>query len=141
MESITALGVASNALEIVTVLSKAIKNINELQSKYRRANLTFTLLENQLITLKSALEEISEWDMKDCSPQLVQGSESATQSISILVTLLDEKLQSFQTDAVGDLTFHSKVMFLWDHAELKEYFGHLNSHIMSLSVLLYAHSR
>ena len=99
----------------------------------------FSLLDHQLCTLRNALGQMSGWQQSQCSPQLVRGAESAVQGISILVLLIDEKLQALRTDASGSLTFHGKVAFLWGHSDLKEYLNQLNGQIMALSVWLHAY--
>ena len=140
MEPASAFGVAGAATDIVTVLSRTIKSIYDFRQRYRQMNLLFDLLDHQLNTLKSALYEMSRWTSEDCSSQLLAGSESAVRGISILVTLLEEKLQSTARDDLGALTFQGKLSLLWSQTEMREYLNQLNGQIMSLSILLQAYT-
>ena len=140
MDPITGLTVAATAVDLASILSRTIQNVNKLRNKYQQANILYNLLDYQLNTLKNALHEMSRWTQEGCSQQLVEGSESAVQGISLLVMLLDEKLQTFDRDDNGSLTFKGKINWLWGQSEFREYLTQLNGQIMSLSVLLQAHA-
>lgn len=140
MSGMEIIGVASAATSIAGVLSKSIKNVHELRSKYHAADLTFSVLDSQLNTLRNALDQMAQWSGNGCSDQLMQGSQSAVQGISALVRVLDDKLQTIQKNCSGDLTIHGKLSFLWGQSELSQYLNLLNGQIMSLSILLHAYT-
>ena len=140
MDPITSFTLVGSVIDLAGVLGRSIKNMNQIRIKYNTANLHFNVLDCQLNTLRNALEEMAKWKESGCSDQLLEGSHSAVQGISLLTMLVNERLQASEKNDDGTLTFGGKVNFLWDQAELREYLNQLNGQIMSLTVLLQAYT-
>ena len=140
MDPVTAVGLAGSAINIAGVLGRLVKTVNDLQTRFRHANLMLNLFGYQLDTLNRALDHMSSWNEGNCSQVLIDGSKSAIQGISLLVMLLEEKVQALQTKHGGRLTFQGKLTFMWSHAEMREYLNQLNGQIMALDVLRHAYT-
>lgn len=140
MDPVSVLGVASGALTIAGAVGKAVAKLKELSDRYKNAPLSFTLIGNHLNTLRSALEQVSAWSDRACSPNLISSTHNAVEGISRLVEILDENLQTIDTRDDNLVSKQSKLGFLWNYAELKEYLDMLNIQILSLSVLLNAYT-
>lgn len=143
MDPISMIGVVGSVVRIVDVISKNVHFLCCLQTKYRKADLTLSLLIGQLSTLKAALNQISEWiDSELNTPkheQLVEDLTTALHGCHVLISLLDARVDEFHQDEITKkLSPLDKVALLWEESETKEYLTHLNNQINALNLLLTA---
>lgn len=118
MDPVSIVGLASSVLGIVDVISKNVSFILGLQSRYRQANLTISLLIGQLSTLKAALNQISEWINSDLNTsqheQLVTDLTVAIQGCKVLILAINTRIQDLhKNDTNIQLRPMDKIGFLW----------------------------
>ncbi|MCJ1265924.1 hypothetical protein MMC22_005806 [Lobaria immixta] len=119
-----AIGLAGSVASIVDILAKSVNFLLNLQTKYKQADLTVSLLIGQLSTLKAALNQISEWiTSKGCK---------------VLVLALDDRIKSFDRNPDHTLNSRGKAQLLWEENGTTDYLNHLSNHISALNLLLTA---
>lgn len=143
MDPASAIALASSVIGIVDVLTKSVTSLLHLQTKYKQADLTVSLLIGQLSTLKAALNQISEWitSSLDAVPQHEQLVSDLTISINgckVLVLALDDRIKSFDRNAAHSLSALGKAQLLWDENGTTIYVNHLSNQISALNLLLTA---
>jgi len=125
------------------VISKSVDFLLGLQSKYRKADLSMSLLIGQLSTLRAALNQISEWiDSELNTPrhqQLVADLTVAIEGCQLLILVLETRVDELQKDEVTEkLKPMGKISYLWEESGMREYLNHLNNQINALNLLLTA---
>lgn len=143
MDPVSAIGLAGSVVGIVDVLAKSVNFLLNLQTKYKQADLTVSLLIGQLSTLKAALNQISEWitSRLDSIPQheqLVSDLTISIQSCEFLVSALDDRINSFERNAAHTLNALGKAQLLWEESGTTAYINLLNNQINALTLLLTA---
>ena len=125
------------------VATKVIRALCRVQTKYKNANLTVSLVIGQLSILNAALNQISEWISTSLSDvphneRLTEDLTVAIDGCKVLILILDERYSSFDENSDGRLSTTGKAEFLWREDDLKEYLSHLGNHIAALNLLLTA---
>lgn len=115
----------------------------DLQARYKRANLTLSLLIGQLSTLKAALNHISEWideslDTIPAQQQLVIDLTTSLKCCKVLILTMNDRKGVPESNDDSTLTRMGKVQFLWGKQELNEYINLLSNQINALNLLLNA---
>ena len=139
--SVTAL--AGSVVGIVDVIGRSLSYLLDLQTKYRNANLTVSLLIGQLSTLKAALNQISEWITARLvgvpqHEQLVADLDISLEACKILILVLDNRISCLGRGATSELRAVDKAQFLWEEKGMNDYLNHLNNQINALNLLLTA---
>lgn len=142
MDPASALGVASAVLSIVSLLTKNIIALSDLQSRYGAADLKVSLLIGQLSTVKAALKQIAKLlegnnrALRD--NELISDFSLSLECVEAVVTILDDKVSLVQRNAANALSVRSKVNFMWDEKTTDDYLNLLNNQIHALHLLLTA---
>ena len=89
--------VAASVIGIVDVITRSVNSLLDLQTRFKKADLTVSLLIGQLSTLKAALNQISEWITTSLITvpqhhQLVMDLTVSLKSCKFLILLLDERM-------------------------------------------------
>jgi hypothetical protein len=147
MDPVSAIGLAGALISIGDILTRSIRRLIGLQSKYRSSSLVVTLLIGQLTTLKAALNqttELVEGSLINVSlhEQLVGDLQVSLDSCHVLVHVLEERIQGLesehdQSDGTG-LTTKGKAKFLLEESALSEFNNYLSSQVNALNLLLTA---
>lgn len=138
-----AIGLAGSVVSIVDILAKSVNFLLNLQTKYKQADLTVSLLIGQLSTLKAALNQISEWITSSLvavsqHEQLVSDLTISIEGCKVLVLALDDRINSFDRNADHTLNSRGKAQLLWEENGTTDYLNHLSNHINALNLLLTA---
>lgn len=128
---------------IVDILAKSVNFLLNLQTKYKQADLTISLLIGQLSTLKAALNQISEWITSSLiavsqHEQLVLDLTISIEGCKVLVSALDDRINSFERNAAHTLNSLGKAQFLWEEKGTANYLNYLSNQISALNLLLTA---
>ena len=143
MDPVSVAGLTAALLGTVNTIAKSVGFLVNLQTKYKQADLTVSLLIGQLSTLKSALNQISEWVTVSLvavsqHEQLVSDLTISVQGCRVLLLLLDDRINSFERNKANTLNFRDKARLLWTESDTSQYLTHLNNQITALNLLLTA---
>ena len=143
MDPASIIGVAGSIVTIVGVISKSVQSLLDLQTKYKKANLTVSLLIGQLSTLKAALNQISAWistSLVDAPrhQQLVADLTTSLDGCELLILLLDDRLNHLKRSSTVSLNTLGRARLLWGESDMQEYLNQLNNQISALNLLLTA---
>lgn len=143
MDPLSIVGLAGSLVGISQVIGKSLQGLVNLQSKYRTASLTVSLLIGQLTTLKAALNQISEWSQSvffDAPQQelVLADLGVSLRSCGMLVGLLEDKIEQLDRSNADTLSVKGQIGFLWEEKGLGELTTHLNNQINALNLLLTA---
>lgn len=114
-----------------------------LQTKYKRADLTVSLLIGQLSTLRAALNQITEWITSSLAAlhlneQLVSDLTISINGCEFLVLALEDRIDSFDRNADRTLNSLGKAQLLWEENGTNDFLKHLNNQINALNLFLTA---
>ncbi|KAM0317878.1 hypothetical protein ACHAO8_002132 [Botrytis cinerea] len=142
MDPVSIFGLTGSVLTAGKVVMNLIASLNTLKSKYESADLMAILLIGQLTTIKTALNEVSNWIATslhgfDKHDQLIINLESSLESCHVFILMLDNRI--IQLDRTGiDRKLKRKTKLHWNESEIKELNSHLNSQVNALHLLLIA---
>lgn len=143
MDPVSAIGLAGSVVGIVDILAKRVNFLLNLQAKCKPTDLTVGLLIRQLSTLKAALNQICERITSRLlavpqHEQLVLDLTVSIKSCKVLVSALDDRINSFDRNAAHPLNTLSKAQFLWEENGTTDYLNRLGNQISALNLLLTA---
>ncbi|KAK6611298.1 hypothetical protein H4I95_02094 [Botrytis cinerea] len=104
MDPVSIFGLTGSVLTAGKVVMNLIASLNTLKSKYESAGLMAILLIGQLTTIKTALNEVSNWIATslhgfDKHDQLIINLESSLESCHVFILMLDNRI--IQLDRTG----------------------------------------
>ena len=143
MDPVSVVGVAGSIVTIVGVISGSLQSLLDLQGRYKKANLSVSLLIGQLSTLKAALNQISAWINTSLvnvtqHEQLVLDLTTSLDGSELLILLLNERLNSLKRSSTTSLDTLGKGQLLWGEKDMQEYLNQLDNQISALNLLLTA---
>ena len=143
MDPITGVGLVGAALGVADVVTKTLKSLVDLQTRYRNADLTVSLVIGQLSTIKAALDEISIWVRTSLAAlpqhqQLVQDLGTSLEGCRLVIKIIDGRLEHLNRNTEHSLSTAGKVTYLWEEHDMNLYSNHLNNQINALHLLLTA---
>ena len=141
MDPISIAGLGASVLGIVDVITKSIKVLRELQVQWKAADWTAKSLIGQLITLRTALNQIQAWMSSSLASepqhyQLVADLSESLECCRALVTFMHEQLSRLSWTDAHELTLASKARAIFHDGEAKECAVHLNHQASALTLLL-----
>ena len=141
MDPVSAVGLAGSVLGIIDIVTRSVQTLQNLQKKYKDADLTVSLLIGQLSTLKAALFQISEWINTSLvnAPQHHQLVADLTISLNcceLLIRVLSARLHEFKRTDSGSLSTMGKGLFAWEETDRRELLNHLDHQTNALNLLL-----
>ncbi|KAK1831520.1 hypothetical protein QBC39DRAFT_258822 [Podospora conica] len=99
MDPCTILGAAGALANVIDVLGKTLRGINDLRCQWRDADLSILTLESQLSALGSALVKIKQWTESsegEIHHQLVMDLDSSVACCHVLVSKIDAEVSQFR---------------------------------------------
>ena len=143
MDPASVIALAGSVVSIVDVTGRSLSFLVELRAKYRKANLTVSLLIGQLSTLKAALNQISEWITTSLvgvpqHQQLMADLDVSLKACNILILVLYDRVSCLEKGTSSELRTLDKAQFLWEEKGMNDYLNHLNNQINALNLLLNA---
>lgn len=142
MDPVSLIGLLGSIIGIGDVVTRTVKSISLLQTKFQDVNLHVSLLIGQLLTLDAALRQISDWisSMQGIQQhgQLIEDLTVAFNACKLLITRLDERVAKLKRSSGDEIQLAGKVTFLWEELEIKEYLGLLSNQIAAFNLLLNA---
>lgn len=144
MDPVSAIGLAGALVGIGDVITRSLRRLVDLQSKYRSSSLVVSLLIGQLTTLKAALNQITEWATSSLvgvlrHEQLMGDLQVSLESCHVLIFILEERIEKLELEQDGgSLSVKGKIGFLLEESGLNEFTTHLNHQVNALNLLLTA---
>lgn len=143
MDPLSAVGLTGSLVSTVSIITKSIHSMHDLQTRYRQTDLTLKLFIGQLSTLRAALNQICEWITTSLvtlprHEQLVYDLTTSIEGCQVLLLILDDRLASFAKKDDESWNILDKTRFLWAEHESNQYLSQLNNHISALNLLLTA---
>lgn len=145
MDPVSAVGLAGALVGIGDVLTRSIRSLISLQSKYRSSSLVVSLLIGQLTTLKAALNQITELVTGTLiniplHQQLVADLQVSLESCHVLIFVLQDRIGGLEQEHSNgiSLTAKGKIGFLLEESGLNEFNNHLNHQVNAMTLLLTA---
>lgn len=138
MDPLSILGAAASAITVVELCTESLNSLLRLQYRYTNADLTVRLLITQLCTLRTALSQISEWNV-DTVPHHVQTDlDMSLDGCKFLIQGLNDHLSRIEYDENKALSVRKKAQLLWGEKERTDFLTLLSHNIAALQLLLTA---
>ncbi|KAF2234226.1 hypothetical protein EV356DRAFT_502558 [Viridothelium virens] len=148
MDPASIVGIVSSVVGIADVVTRSIRSLNSLKTKYRDTPLIVSTLIGQLFTTQVALQQLSSWaedyPRKSAGseggryPELVAQVGSALDCFGPLVVSLQRDLDQFEGSNKTSMSFTRRMSFLWNERDLNDYLGLLDRQVNALTLLLQA---
>ncbi|KAF7922085.1 uncharacterized protein EAE98_008296 [Botrytis deweyae] len=145
MDPVSIITLTGSVFSTGKVITSLITSLVTLKSKYKNASLIASLLIGQLTTIKTALNEVSDWIAKtlqgvDKNEQLIINLESSLESCHVFLLMLEDHITRLDQNGI-DRQLKGKPRLLWNESEIKELNNYLNSQVNALHLLLTAVQR
>ena len=140
-DPISIIGAVGAIANIIDVVSKSIKYINDLRGQWKEADLTFLSLAAQLTALRAALRKIQEWkenDLRDSHHQLVMDLDVSISCCKLLVTKVDMLLSELLEISDKPLEFSSKMKLIFGSRNIDDVQKLIERQTSALTLLLTA---
>ena len=148
MDPASIIGIVGSVVGIADVVTRSIRSLNSLKTKYRDAPALVSTLIGQLYTTQVALEQLSIW-AGDYSgiptsveaeryAQLAAQVGNALDCFSPLILSLQQHLNKLESLDAIQFGFQKKVSFLWKERDLNDYLALLDRQVNALTLLLEA---
>ncbi|KAF7929748.1 hypothetical protein EAE99_004652 [Botrytis elliptica] len=142
MDPVSIITLTGSVFSTGKVITSLITSLVTLKSKYKNASLIASLLIGQLTTIKTALNEVSDWIAKtlqgvDKNEQLIINLESSLESCHVFLLMLEDHITRLDQNGI-DRQLKGKPRLLWNESEIKELNNYLNSQVNALHLLLTA---
>lgn len=135
-------GVAAGAGIIVTI-TKLVKGLSDLQSKYKEAENSIRLLIRQLTSMKASLIQISDWTQLNLagSPredELVEAFKIALDGCQEAMQSMADEVAKLVQDAIAGDSRTMRARYVWNEESMKDHQARLDSQVQALQLLLSA---
>ena len=143
MEPVSILGTISAVVGIADVVTRSIKRLSNLKTKFRNAPFLISTLIGQLCTVQAALDQLSAWADKHLSSnpryeQLALQVGSSLDCFRPLMMSLQDRLDQLEGGEEDHLGLAKRVLFVWTEQNLAEYCTILDRQVNALNLLLQA---
>ncbi|KAI1378831.1 hypothetical protein F4677DRAFT_443316 [Hypoxylon crocopeplum] len=142
MDPVSVIGLTGAIIGIVDVVTRSVKLLSDLKSRYNIIDLKINLLIGQLSTLRAALNQIddlaSSYLATTRHEQLYSDVSVSLQGCEAIIFVLNDRLTQMERNDYNRLTKGSKAYFLWDESTISEYLVLINNQINALNLLLTA---
>ncbi|KAI1343214.1 G-protein alpha subunit-domain-containing protein [Xylariaceae sp. FL0016] len=142
MDPASAVGLASAVVGIGDVITKSLKSLLDLESRFQDADLKIMDLVGQLSTLKAALNHVS-WfaygsPVTPSHRLLIDDLSVTLRCCEEVVAILDDRIQTAKKHESSGVTDSGGNVAWWEESTADEYMGFLDNQITALNLLLTA---
>ena len=136
-------GVASAILGIIDVATRSISTLADVKRRFKEADIILELLSSQLITIRTALDQIHCLINETLSEDgqhitLILSLESTIKCCNLLIRLLVENIAKLEYSENDSLSFENKVRSLLHSNGIGECQSRLDRQINALNLVLTA---
>jgi hypothetical protein len=140
-DRVSVIGTAGALVNVIQIVSQVIVAIRDLQSDWSDTDLTSLSLASQLTALRVALTKIEEWlcsDTGDAHHQLVMDLDESINCCKVLLTKLQDLVDSLRQKRTNTLDFQSKLKLVFGKKSIDNIQKLLEHQTNALSLLLAA---
>lgn len=143
MDAITILGTAGAVVNIIDIIGRSIKTLRDLHDRWEDADLIALNLITQLVALKAALSQISEWVSSDLAYhphhyQLVMDLGESIGCCTLLVKSVDDQLAKLQCGTNSRLDRGSRLRIVFENKVCENFQMYIQRQTNALTLLLTA---
>ncbi|KAL9109582.1 MAG: hypothetical protein Q9227_005762 [Pyrenula ochraceoflavens] len=142
MDPISAVGLVGSIVSIADAVLQTANRLSLLQSKYRQADSSVSLLVGQIYTIQVALRQLAAsreggiTSLASCGSKGLSGLSTSLDGCKLLTGSLNEKLNDLERQVDGKLSIKGKISLLWHDWEIRDYLDMLDRHVNALNLLL-----
>ncbi|KAF2121297.1 hypothetical protein BDV96DRAFT_640692 [Lophiotrema nucula] len=140
-DPITIIGAVGAIANIIDVVTKSVKTINDIRQQWLEAELTLLSLASQLSALRAALDKIQEWmstDLVEAHHQLVMDLDVSMSCCKVLVHKIDDFLSELGNTVDEPLDFRSTFKLVFGSGNIDSVQKLLERQTSALTLLLTA---
>jgi hypothetical protein len=142
-DPLTILGGVGAAGGIIVTITKIIKGLSDLQSKYTDAEISIRSLIKQLMTIKAALRSIQDWIEMSLSGSLkerdlVEAFSTSLEGCKEAMEAMGDEVTRLVQDALAGDKRMMRARYVWNEESMKDYQARLDSQVQALQLLLSA---
>jgi len=147
MDPISAIGVISASLSIVTIIGNTVKGLAELRNKFISADQSVRSLITHLSTIKAALNLIHDWAENDLVVSPTQSEFVDVLDVAIngcketMEALAEEVTNLVGSSAAEKIGFRTRTKYVWNQGTMMGYQDRLQSQVTALQFLVTAVQR
>ena len=146
MEPVSIIGLLATAGTLASTITITIKNLSELRSQIKEADVRIRLLISELSTVKSALTQINDWthylDETHNQVDVVEGLKVSLEGCQLALDALREEVNILLGGSILGSSVNAglriRTRYAWNESSLKEHEGRLHTQIAALQLLLQA---
>jgi hypothetical protein len=138
------IGTVGAIVGIIDVATRSISTIAGIRKRFKEVNLTVELLFTQLVSVKTALDQIhhliEESLQDDQHYQLVMNMDIAINGCNLLIRVLDDQISKLEYDEDEKITFESTVKMVLESEGTEECLTRLDRQISALTLIITAYN-
>jgi hypothetical protein len=142
MDPLTILGGVGAAAGIIATITKTIKGLSDLQTKYTNADMSIRQLMRQLMVIKASLIQIQDWtENLRSSPrerELVEAFTISLDGCQEAMEAMCEEVTKLVQDAMAGDRRMMRARYVWNEETMRDHQGRLDSQVQALQLLLSA---
>ncbi|KAF2231074.1 hypothetical protein EV356DRAFT_472529 [Viridothelium virens] len=143
MDPASIVGIIGSVVGIADIVTRSIRRLSTLKTKFRDVPFLVTTLTGQLCTVQAALDQLSVWAARDLTTdtryrKLATQVGDALDCFDPLIKALESRLDRIEGIGEGQVDLSRKVSFLWTEKELVDYLSLLDRQVNALTLLLQA---
>ena len=125
--------VLSMAGACLTLVTRTVKDVNDIVGKYRKMDQKLALIVARLNTIRATLSQLESWlkTQRDLSNDIDTDLQGAIGACCIVV----EEIQLYVTGVRGR-GFGGKIRYLWDEGQFLQFSSALDSQIAALGLFM-----
>ncbi|KAH7323044.1 hypothetical protein B0I35DRAFT_426992 [Stachybotrys elegans] len=142
MDPVSIVGLVASIFSIGDMVTKSIRKLSDLRSRYRNAPLQLSTLIGQLYIIQAAVEELARWKSDDLSQnpryhQLALQLDGSLDSFCPLITSLQKYLDD--VDITSEIpSTKGKIAYLWNENDIAIFLDLIDRQINALNLFLQA---
>lgn len=143
MDPLTIIGGVGAAAGIIATITKTVKGLSDLQSKYSEAETSVRQLIRQLTAIKASLIQIRDWTELNLhgSPrekELVDAFQIALEGCQEAMEKMADEVAKLVQDALAGDRRTMRARYVWNEESMKDHQDRLDSQVQALQLLLSA---
>lgn len=146
MDPVSIVGLVGSIVSIADVLTKSIRKLSDLRSRYHNAPVQITTLIGHLYLIQSTIDELTRWKSRILvhDPryrQLALQIDTSLDCFCPLITSLHQYLSELDVSSTSDLNsmnLRSRISYMWNERDMAVYINLIDRQANALSLFLQA---
>lgn len=142
-DPLSILGGVGAAAGIIATITKTVKNLSDLQTKYSEAEMSIRQLMRQLMAIKASLSQIQDWTELNLSRsprerELVEAFNISFDGCKEAMNAMADEVAVLAQDALAGDRRLMRARYVWNEESMKDHQERLDSQVQALQLLLSA---